>query len=440
MHAVAERAARAKAGGRLSIPLGASTPLGALGFALAIGELRRADAGARRHRPRDVVGRHAGGPGRRLPRCSACRRASSASAPTNPPRVAAAHGARDHQRHRRRCSASIRRSLARGTAIEVDDRFVGDGYGIPTPRVDARRSSWRRGPRASFSIRPTPPRRWPASSRDPRRRVREPNVLFWHTGGQVALCLSAREGQGAEWSLHDADVSRRRAHGDRLEAPARIDGTACSSTAGCSRASRSCASATGRPARSSASHRRVVLTHAHLDHCGYLPRLVARLPRPHLLHAGHAGSLPASSFPTRHACRKRMPSTRTGTATRSTRRRCRSTREADAIARADAAAAGRLRAADAGRRAASRWSSSTPGTCSDPPTRAMHDRRARRCCSAATSAATTGPCFRIRRRSPSADYAAGRVDLRRSRARARRRRRRGWRRSSTDDRRARRQA
>jgi metal-dependent hydrolase (beta-lactamase superfamily II) len=59
----------------------------------------------------------------------------------------------------------------------------------------------------------------------------------------------------------------------------------------------------------------IVLTHAHLDHCGYLPRLVMQ---------GFRGRVFCTPGPTRGGYRKKTPPTPTGTASRSTRPRCRS--------------------------------------------------------------------------------------------------------------------
>ena len=49
-----------------AIPLGASTPVGALGYVRAIAELLTQMAGARRHHPLVIIWRHAGRPDRRL--------------------------------------------------------------------------------------------------------------------------------------------------------------------------------------------------------------------------------------------------------------------------------------------------------------------------------------------------------------------------------------
>ena len=183
------RGRRRAASGRqpFVIPLGASTPLGAAAFVAAIAELRDADRSAGRHRACHLVRRHAGRARRRLRArglADACdrhqrRRVVAALERTDsgvaPPGSADLLGCRGAPRFARHASTS---TIA----------FVGAGYGMPTA-TRATRSSWWRAPRRCFSIRPTPPRRWPVSSRAcaPGRFRQSTTVLFWHTGGQVAL-------------------------------------------------------------------------------------------------------------------------------------------------------------------------------------------------------------------------------------------------------------
>ena len=69
----------------------------------------------------------------------------------------------------------------------------------------------------------------------------------------------------------------------------------------------------------------VVLTHAHLDHVGYLPRLCAQGYRGRVFCTAGTADLCGWCCRTPAAFRKRMPVRPTSTATRSISRRCRCT-------------------------------------------------------------------------------------------------------------------
>ena len=246
-----------------------------------------------------------------------------------------------------------------------------------------------------------------------------------HSSRIRRCCSGTRAGKSG--SSRDAcTLSRCGAHRHRLQTSARSRRRrACSSIAGCFRAQGTARSGTGSRCRSARlASRPSILTHAHLDHCGYLPRLVgqgfkgrifctpatadlarivladaAKLQEEDAERANRKGYTQHSPALPLFTDRRRRP-------------------------RDGAAAARRLRAADARGAGRHAWSSSTPATCSVRRTRACASRRpARRFSSAAISAATAGPVLPDPAPVADADVAARRIHVRRSRARARRRRR-----------------
>ena len=179
---------RLRAQGRkpFEIPLGASTPLGALGFASAVVELLEQVAGARRDRARDVVRGH---PGRSRRRVRPPRRPHDRDRRERrrSRRRRDAQGAGPRRAHRRAAGGRPRGARA-GRPIEVDDAFVGDGYGIPTT---ASREALSLAARTeALFLDPTYTAKAMAGLiarvRDG-RLGRDATVLFWHTGGQPAL-------------------------------------------------------------------------------------------------------------------------------------------------------------------------------------------------------------------------------------------------------------
>jgi L-cysteate sulfo-lyase len=186
-----EVAASVRAAGRTPfvIPIGASTPLGALGYVQAMIELLDQMPAP------DVIVHSTSSGGTQAGLVAACR---LLGLPTRIVGISADDPAAAIQAEVRaivggigeviRLDATAMPAIARGTAIEIDDRFVGDGYGIPTP---ASQEALQLAARTeALFLDPTYTAKAMAAliAYVRQQRFKEgQTVLFWHTGGQVGL-------------------------------------------------------------------------------------------------------------------------------------------------------------------------------------------------------------------------------------------------------------
>jgi D-cysteine desulfhydrase family pyridoxal phosphate-dependent enzyme len=169
-----------------TIPIGASTPLGALGFVLAVAELVD-QIGAP-----DVIVHSTSSGGTQAGLVAGCR---LLELPTRVIGISADDSAASLQSQVSAIVSGIAElldldpaSLARGTAIEVDDRFVGDGYGIPTG--ESREALELAARTEAIFLDPTYTAKAMAGliAYVRQQKLKEnQKVVFWHTGGQVGL-------------------------------------------------------------------------------------------------------------------------------------------------------------------------------------------------------------------------------------------------------------
>ena len=185
MQRAAERI-RAAGGRPVEVPLGASTPLGAIGFVRAIGELLEQGV-----RP-DVIVHATSSGGTQAGLVAGC---ALHGLSTRVIGVSADDPAADVERQVRSIIAGMSALLgppldevAHDVTIEVDDTFVGGGYGVPTPAsIEAQQLAART--EALFVDHTYTAKALAALIayvRDGRIRP-DASVLFWHTGGQVGL-------------------------------------------------------------------------------------------------------------------------------------------------------------------------------------------------------------------------------------------------------------
>jgi 1-aminocyclopropane-1-carboxylate deaminase/D-cysteine desulfhydrase-like pyridoxal-dependent ACC family enzyme len=168
------------------IPIGASTPLGALAFVLAVAELIDQMPAP------DVIVHSTSSGGTQAGLVAGCR---LLGLPTRVIGISADDPSASLQAQVGAIISGIadllnldRIALERGTAIEVDDRFVGGGYGIPT---DQSREALQLTARSeSIFLDPTYTAKAMASliAGVRQQTFKEgQTIVFWHTGGQVAL-------------------------------------------------------------------------------------------------------------------------------------------------------------------------------------------------------------------------------------------------------------
>ena len=188
MDAVA--AAQRQAGRRpYVIPLGASTPLGAAAFAHAVTELLEQVA------PPDVIVHSTSSGGTQAGLVAGCAlagvRTRILGISADEPAEALATGVRRILSGLVDLIGPDGRSDPRALAdadIEIDDGFVGDGYGVPTPQ--SREAIELLARTEALFLDPTYTAKAMAGLMSRVRRgafKSTDTVLFWHTGGQVGL-------------------------------------------------------------------------------------------------------------------------------------------------------------------------------------------------------------------------------------------------------------
>lgn len=185
MRRAAERI-RAAGGHPVEVPLGASTPIGALGFVRAVAEMLEQGV-----RP-DVIVHATSSGGTQAGLVAGC---ALHGLSTRVVGVSADDPAADVERQVRSIIAgmaptlgSVLDDVARDARVEVDDTFVGGGYGVPTPAsVEAQQLAART--EALFVDHTYTAKALAALIAYVRdgRIPPDATVLFWHTGGQVGL-------------------------------------------------------------------------------------------------------------------------------------------------------------------------------------------------------------------------------------------------------------
>jgi 1-aminocyclopropane-1-carboxylate deaminase/D-cysteine desulfhydrase-like pyridoxal-dependent ACC family enzyme len=185
MRRVAERI-RAAGGHPVEVPLGASTPVGAIGFVRAIGEMLEQGV-----RP-DVIVHATSSGGTQAGLVAGCAlhglstRVIGVSA--DDPSADVENQVRSIIDGMKTPLGPVLEDVARDARIEVDDTFVGGGYGVPTPAsTEAQQLAART--EALFVDHTYTAKALAALIQYVRdgRIPRDATVLFWHTGGQVGL-------------------------------------------------------------------------------------------------------------------------------------------------------------------------------------------------------------------------------------------------------------